>query len=385
MDLFRHCTFLGPEPESARGYSDWVCATLASLERGERVEAHNKYILDKMHGVSVGVDSLAAYTRRHPRDVAALCQLGVLAERQGLVRTAAEATEAALQQVTEAEQRDKILTNLGRLQTKLGRCEAAEASYQAYDSCLHWLADQDGLKSHILVAMGNLAYKVEGMEAAKTLLFRSCQLSPPSVRGLFALCVIGVQHSDMNLIEAALSEMRPHEQDPRHAADIALLRASILVLRGDVAAARRSLVAAAHQQPWLAGLWSHLALFLLQNCPRSSRGAATLAAKAGVMRQGCGDTGEQRSLASAADTEVVATIGLMMAGDRGRSLARASHAAHMFPHLAESWAVLAAAARVSQSPATSSAWLTRVVSHVTRLGAGNTALTDWAARVAASL
>ena len=413
MDLFRHCTFLGPEPESARGYSDWVCATLASLERGERVEAHNKYILDKMHGVSVGVDSLAAYTRRHPRDVAALCQLGVLAERQGLVRTAAEATEAALQQVTEAEQRDKILTNLGRLLTKLGRCEAAVASfqavsspslhtqaglamaqyklgryqdsYQAYDSCLHWLADQDGLKSHILVAMGNLAYKVEGMEAAKTLLFRSCQLSPPSVRGLFALCVIGVQHSDMNLIEAALSEMRPHEQDPRHAADIALLRASILVLRGDVAAARRSLVAAAHQQPWLAGLWSHLALFLLQNCPRSARAAATLAAKAGVMRQGCGDRGEQRGLASAADTEVVATIGLMMAGDRGRSLARASHAAHMFPHLAESWAVLAAAARVSQSPATSSAWLTRVVSHVTRLGAGNTALTDWAARVAAAL
>ena len=113
--------------------------------------------------------------------------------------------------------------------------------------------------------------------------------------------------------------------------------------------------------------------------------AATLAAKAGVMRQGCGDTGEQLGLASAADTEVVATIGLMMAGDRGRSLARASHAAHMFPHLAESWAVLAAAARVSQSPATSSAWLTRVVSHVTRLGAGNTALTDWAARVAAAL
>ena len=69
----------------------------------------------------------------------------------------------------------------------------------------------------------------------------------------------------------------------------------------------------------------------------------------------------------------------------GRAIARASHASHMFPHLAESWAVLAAAARVSQSPATSSAWLTRVVSHVTRLGAGNTALTDWAARVAASL
>jgi hypothetical protein len=33
-------------------------------------------------------------------------------------------------------------------------------SYEAYESCLHWLADQDSLRSHILVAMGNLAYKV---------------------------------------------------------------------------------------------------------------------------------------------------------------------------------------------------------------------------------
>ena len=76
--------------------------------------------------------------------------------------------------------------------------------------------------------MGNLAYKVEGISSAKTLLFQSCQLVPPSVRGLFALCVIGVQHSDMNLIEAALTEMEPHKHDQRFAADIALLRASIL-------------------------------------------------------------------------------------------------------------------------------------------------------------
>ena len=33
-------------------------------------------------------------------------------------------------------------------------------SYEAYESCLHWLADKDSLRSHILVAMGSLAYKV---------------------------------------------------------------------------------------------------------------------------------------------------------------------------------------------------------------------------------
>ena len=35
-----------------------------------------------------------------------------------------------------------------------------QESYEIYKSSLHWLADQDKLKSDILVAMGCLAYKV---------------------------------------------------------------------------------------------------------------------------------------------------------------------------------------------------------------------------------
>ena len=410
MDLFRHCTFLGPEPESARGYGDWVCSTLQSLEDKVEVEPHNRYILDKMYGVSVGVDSLAAYTRRYPGDVTAQCQYGVLCEKKGLVRTAQQAMAKALVKVQDQAEKDKILANLGRLLNKLERYEEAvtsyssissptfhgqvglamahynlanyQASYQAYDSCLHWLADNDALKSHILVAMGNLAYKVEGMEAAKTLLFQSCQLSPPSVRGLFALCVIGVQHSDMNLIEAALSEMIPHENDPRFAADVAFLRASILVLKGDVKGAKKSLLSAVHQQPWLAKLWSSLSLFLLQNCPRDAMAASRLASKAGVMRQGNVDGGDSDG---GVDTEVLATIALMMAGDRETSVKRASAACHMYPHLAESWAVLVAAARMGQSPATSASWISRVTSHVSRLSTENSSLSEWATRVAASL
>ena len=130
MDLFRHCTFLGPEPESGRGYSDWVCGTLSSLEKREEVEAHNKYILRNMWGVSVGLDSLTAYTRRHPHDVTAQVQLGVLAERQGMVRTALQATQAALAEVRDQTQRDGVLTNLGRLLTKAGRCDEAVACYR---------------------------------------------------------------------------------------------------------------------------------------------------------------------------------------------------------------------------------------------------------------
>ena len=37
-----------------------------------------------------------------------------------------------------------------------------QESYEIYKSCFHWLADKDGLKSDVLVAMGSLAYKAGG-------------------------------------------------------------------------------------------------------------------------------------------------------------------------------------------------------------------------------
>ena len=234
--------------------------------------------------------------------------------------------------------------------------------------------------------MGSLAYKVEGIEAAKTLLFKSCQLSPPSVRGLFALAVIGVQHTDMNLIEAALHEMKPHVTDPRYAADIAFLTAAVLVLKGDVAGARRSLLASAHTQPSLPRLWSVLGLFLLQNCPQdTARAAARLATKAGLMRQSVGDGAEMERGEPGVESMVVSTLALIMAGDREAAMSRASHACHVYPHVPETWSLLAAAARTGQSPASSSSWLPRVLSHVIRLGSDNVPLTQWATRVATSL
>jgi hypothetical protein len=67
MDLFRHCTFLGPESESALGYSNWVLATLKALEAGgNKVEPHNRYIVEHMHGLTVAADSLTAYCARNP-------------------------------------------------------------------------------------------------------------------------------------------------------------------------------------------------------------------------------------------------------------------------------------------------------------------------------
>ena len=95
LDLLRHCTFLGQEEESARGYGEAVTRVLAELARGEEGEAHSKYIVERMWGARVGVDSLTRHTARRPEDATALCQLALLQERLGLVRGALRCLQRA--------------------------------------------------------------------------------------------------------------------------------------------------------------------------------------------------------------------------------------------------------------------------------------------------
>jgi len=389
MDLFRHCTFLGGEAESALGYANWVLSTLKDINNGEQVESHNRYILDKMHGVTVAVDSLTLYCRRCPDSSLALCQLSVLLERQGLLRKALSVAQHArdiLIQTDKDDLLDKVLCNLGRINHKLGNHQKAiqafkairtptfyseagmalahfslnnfQESYEIYKSSFHWLADQEALKSDILVAMGCLAYKVEGPDVAKTLFFQSCQMASPSVRGILALCVLGIQSSDLNLIEAALAEMKVHEHDPRHAHDIAFLRASVMLLKGDLKGARRSLVRAVHQQPWLSGIWRVVSVFLLLNCSGETAAAAAFSRKAGALGRdqkeeiekfkhisvikGFQDIGSNVMSAVSAESLVVESLCLLSAGDRVGARRVGSKLCHLYPHLAQSWAILTA-------------------------------------------
>jgi len=406
MDLFRHCTFLGDEVESGVGYSNWVVSILSSLDKGTKVDKHNKYIIHKMHGVTTAIDSLVKYVLREPEDAGAQCQLGLLMERQGLLEGAAEALERSLALVVgNVTQSDKVENNLGRVYTKLGKYDEAiqhyrsiknttfysqvglalsyfkqnqlQESYEAYESCLHWLADNDGLKSHILVAMGSLAYRVAGVPAAKTLLFQSCELQPPSVRGLFALCVIGVLNSDGNLVDSALNEMVVHKEDPRHGADIAFLKATVSVLRNDVSGGLRQLLSTAHQQPNLPNIWKVLAVFLLQNCPSKAKTAAAFATKSShIGRMASSDAMDHASMAHG---QALAVLGLLMAGDAQGALRSACRAAHMFPDLAQIWALVVAALRQNGDMAKG----LRLASHTRMLASreGNELLENWAGEI----
>ena len=414
LDLLRHCTFLGQEEESARGYGDGITSALAHLSKGEKIEAHSRYILEHMWGVRVGVDSLTKHTSRNPRDSNALCQLALLQERVGLLRNALSNLQLASEVVGKEgddDQRDIVRANMGRVLGRLGRDEEAvktlqgmtkanlhstanlalaqsrlgdfRAAYSSYSNCLSWLENDPGMRSHVLVAMGSLAYKVEGVAASKTLLFQSCQLSPPSVRGLLALCVVGVQNSDITLIEAALSELVPHQSDPRLAADIAFIQASVLILKGELEAARRTFLCAVHKLPWLAKMWSLLSIFLLQNSPRDASAVAGLSTKAGRMEHSVGQGIEvdvERD--SEEDEGVLPTLALIMAGDISGAIRRAQSAVHASPNSPATWAVLGAAGLMVGKRGK---WVNQILKTVKRLASPGSLLLEWATRMESQL
>lgn len=47
-----------------------------------------------------------------------------------------------------------------------------EEAYNGYTAALHWLAPDDGHKSHVLVALAALQYKFTNTEEAKELLIQ---------------------------------------------------------------------------------------------------------------------------------------------------------------------------------------------------------------------
>lgn len=50
--------------------------------------------------------------------------------------------------------------------------QAFEESYNAYETALHWLTEEEISQSDLLVALASMAYMVQGPNDAKLLLFQ---------------------------------------------------------------------------------------------------------------------------------------------------------------------------------------------------------------------
>lgn len=116
-------------------------------------------------------------------------------------------------------------------------------SYAAYQTALTG-APGPGEKSQVLTGMACIAYKFQGPDAAKTLLFQACQFAPVCAQGLYALCVLGIKQSDLGLIRAALDEMKTFQDDEKEMAEVAGLKA---LVTGDKEMAKRDLARQIHR------------------------------------------------------------------------------------------------------------------------------------------
>ena len=356
---------------------------------------HGVYCIRNMHGVTVAADCLVRYTRRHhsaKSSSAALNMLGVLLERENLLRTSAQVLTASLQHTENeaAENRDKILMNLGRVSLKMKDYGKAKEAYsavrqldlygqlglalsherlgeieKAYDSYRVAFEKSEGgshAQSQILTAMGAIAYRVHGADAAKTLLLKSSQLRPVSVNALMALCVLGLKKSDPQLMGAALQEMDKYQRDnpngdlEHQLPDIMGLKALVHVLRGDQGAARRVLASAVHAYPHLSRLWSKLGLHLLEFERGGGQSAAGCFKRAAALirsrGQGCSRDRQEVSVMEQRreDQErgvqlscLAALSSIADGGDAAKAVKAASKAVHDHPDSAKTWSVLAAA------------------------------------------
>ncbi|TRY80081.1 hypothetical protein TCAL_09328 [Tigriopus californicus] len=379
MDLFRHACFLGNEPEASIGYANWVCKTLKSFkDTTSPTHAQSIFCIKNMFGVTVASDCLTRYNEAIRKDPCALNMLGILLECGRLYKSARIHLEQALAMAQEQgnpEWVEKIHTNLARVCFKskdfLGAiafysqlpssffalCGMAIAQYKVghfqesygnYQSALN-LAVNSGEKSHVLAAMASIAYQFQGGEGAKTLLFQSCQLQPPSVPGLFALCVLGIKQKNVQLIQSAIEATQPYEDEPQYVADIVGLRAIVsMLLRDDNGVEARMIIARqVHRFPHLAGLWLTLAVHLIHS--------STIYASAAKCAEKCAglSTLDMRSQSSAATSSNLVTLALMLdqraaappseePGNLKKEKVRkaAMRAVHLFPNDIGAWSLL---------------------------------------------
>ncbi|XP_054277686.1 tetratricopeptide repeat protein 37-like [Macrosteles quadrilineatus] len=363
-ELFRHTTQLGFNAESCVGYAEHVCRILQNREY--KKDRNSMYFIEKMHAVPLAVDVLTWATDEVENDACGLNMLGCLLERQGLYGPAVQALSRAVKHVS-ADHKDKVMANFARVLLKAGKTEDAvqvyrgigkfdihsqcglslalykgkqyQEAYEAYEAALNWWAADDETKAHLHVALAAVVYKLAGPDKAKALLLQGNQLKPQSVYGLFAACSLGMLKGDMELSKLMLKEMLKYQNEEHYTSHVALFQAYIKFIQGDVAGSVSSMSKALHQQPQQPALWLHLTLLILQ---KHSVSADPLRRLSGAAR--CAQTAITLGHSYMDVSKVMALVSLsyLQGGDVPRALVASKRAVHLYPHIGEAWAVLAA-------------------------------------------
>ncbi|XP_034950354.1 tetratricopeptide repeat protein 37 [Chelonus insularis] len=402
MDLFRHATQLGYHPQAAVGYAHWVLTTV--LDREAKKDPLYNYVIENMHAIPVATDAMTWFTEREPHVIFGRNALGLLLERQKLLKPAIREFKAALefshkQDVNSDDQIDKLKVNLARVLVQLGdydeaveiyenikvpnfntHCQRAlalfkatkyEESYEAYNAALNCLEEVGSDTAHVLCAMASMAYMFQDIDDVKTLLFQCIQIQPPIVSGLLAAAALGLLHDDSNLTTLVLQELKPYKNDCNYRRHIALLSAYLHLLHEeDASSAIRVISKAIHRYPDDAGLWIGLVRILLET---DSRHFGHCAQKALYL-------GRKNSTIAAAQVACISSLGQLIDDPQNRKgLYSVQKTIYSFPGSVESWAnlIVALLSRVNSTSSINAEWVSSLISIIRNEWKKTKIMDDW--------
>ncbi|XP_018776123.1 SKI3 subunit of superkiller complex protein [Serinus canaria] len=365
MDLFRHTTELSMHTEGAKGYAHWVCSTLQ--DKTNRNTELYLYNIVQMNAIPAAQVVLSKYTERNPDDASAFTMFGFLNEYLHLKHQAAYAYERAASLLKNSEDTEKYHTamqNYGRSLCALGQCDEAiqvytsipltefdgivglalayfkkgllEESIKAYEKALS-VAESEKDKAHILTALAIIEYKLNKVDAAKTLLFK-CSLKEPSTESLKTLCTLGLVKQDATLATAALKELLKHEKGDDGIYDRCLLACAVYALQGRNVAIQREVSKAIHSYPNNPALWSLLCRLVPLYASKKPKGGAVAGSVAHTLDVNCG----KEVLLNIAVNQLVAGCH-MLEDKQNNPLKNIQKAIHVCPDNPVAWAVLMAA------------------------------------------
>ncbi|XP_023800448.1 tetratricopeptide repeat protein 37 isoform X2 [Cyanistes caeruleus] len=365
MDLFRHTTELSMHTEGAKGYAHWVCSTLQD-ETNRNTELY-LYNIVQMNAIPAAQVVLSKYTERNPDDASAFTMFGFLNECMHLKQQAAYAYERAASLLKNSEDTEKYNTamqNYGRSLCALGLCDKAievytsipltefdgivglalayfkkgllEESIKAYEKALS-VAESEKDKAHVLTALAIIEYKLNKVDAAKTLLFK-CSLKEPSTESLKALCTLGLVKQDATLATAALKELLKHEKGDEGIYERCLIASAVYALQGRNVAIQREVSKAIHSYPDNPALWSLLSRLVPLYASKKTKGGAVAGSVAYALDVNCG----KEVLLNIAVNQLVAGCH-MLEDKKNNPLKNIQKAIHVFPENPAAWAVLMAA------------------------------------------
>lgn len=397
MDLFRHASRLGYHPESALGYADWVCRTLRCSNKDD---PEFKYVIDALYAIPYAIDLMEWFNCFEGDNALAYTVIGILQERYGLIKSAFKSYMTALE-IVEINKKNIALLNMGRILLRLQKYDEAiktynaiteasldsasglalglfkkglyEESYSAYDTALHWLSNNDMEKADVLVAMAGIMYKFKGPDDAKTLLFHSIQVAQkkPTACSLFAICSLGLLHTDQSLSKLALGELKNYERDSYFSYDVGFLKSYMRACEDSIETAIKSLTETLHDHPNSALLWFCMAQYCLKTPHPKARPASTCAQRALYCAR------QTKCPSEPAKMLATASIAEHIAGNKTKALTLAKAGLHMYPDNVELWAALVLSLLANNDYAHRKDWLIVVAGQMRRHSEISRPLVRW--------